>query len=309
MTSPIIFCHYGNSDYLKYTLKSARYFNPGKEIILLGDSLNNDLAKAENVRHIYLSNFESNSLIAKFENAYSHIAGNTHGREFWLKFNFKRYYYIHAFLLSESIDSFWYFDSDVLIMSDLTLQEQKFNNFDFAVHSNINGFIKSSDSLYKYLLHNISAFSDDYFLMNQRNKIENNPSLALTEMATFKTFIEKDTIKSIKLNTIIDNETFDECILNSDGMVMMLNGRNFKKLYCDIFGNIYCLDSITMKYVKMISLNMSGANTLLLRKLYFTSLKSIYFKNLQIYFNSKFIFNFKYTFLTRLWHKLLWYLV
>ena len=152
MSSPIIFCHYGNSDYLKYTLKSARYFNPGNEIILLGDSLNKDLANAENVRHIYLSSFESNSLMAKFENAYSHIAGNRHGREFWLKFNFKRYYYIYAFLVSESIDSFWYFDSDVLILSDLTTQEQKFNNFDFAVQSNINGFIKSSDSLIKYLL-------------------------------------------------------------------------------------------------------------------------------------------------------------
>lgn len=305
MSSPLLFCHYGNSDYLKYTLKSARYFNPSKEIILLGDSLNKDLANAENVRHIYLSNFESNSLIAKFENVYSHIAGSSHGRKFWLKFNFKRYYYIYAFLVSESIDSFWYFDSDVLILSDLTTQEQKFNNFDFAVQSNINGFIKSSDSLLKYLLHNISAFSDKYFLMNQRNKIENNPSLALTEMATFKTFIQNNLVKSIKLNTIINNETFDECILNSDGMVMMMNGRNFKKIYCDIFGNIYCLDSITMKYVKMLALNMSGANALLLRKIYFTSLKSKYFKSLHIYFNRKFIFKFKYSFLTRLWHKVL----
>jgi hypothetical protein len=305
MTTPIIFCHYGNNDYLSYTLKSARYFNPGKEIILLGDSLNKDLANSLNVRHIYLSNFESNSLITKFENSYSHIAGNSHGREFWLKFNFKRYYYIYCFLVSESIDSFWYFDSDVLILSDLTIQEQKFINFDFAVHSNINGFIKSRSSLNKYLLHNISAFSDNLFLINQRKKIENNPSLALTEMATFKTFKEKNCVKSIKLNTIINSETFDECILNSDGMVTALNGRMFKKLFCDIFGNFYCLDTTSMKYIKMITLNMSGANTLLLRKIYFTSLISIFFKNFHIYFHYKFIFTFKYSFLTRLWHKLL----
>ena len=196
----------------------------------------------------------------------------------------------------------------MLILSDLTPQEQKFNNFDFAVQSNINGFIKSRDSLHKYLLHNISAFSDTYFLMNQLNKIENNPSLALTEMATFKTFIENDLAKSIKLNTIINNETFDECILNSDGMVMATNGRSFKKLYYDIFGNIYCLNSITMNYIKMNALNMSGANSLLLRKIYYTSIKSIYFKNLQIYFKSKFVFKFKYSFLTRLWHKFLSYL-
>jgi hypothetical protein len=305
MTSPIIFCHYGNSDYLKHTLKSARYFNPDKEIILLGDSINKDLATCENVRHIFLTNLESNSLITDFENSYSHIAGNSHGREFWLKFNFKRYYYIYAFLVSESIESFWYFDSDVLILSDLSIQEQKFINYDFAVHSNINGFIKSRNSLYKYLLHNISAFSDNLFLLYQLKKIEDNPSLALTEMATFKTFKEKKCVKSIKLNTIINDETFDECILNSDGMVTTIKGRMYKKLFCDIFGNFYCLDSIKMKYIKMITLNMSGANSLLLRKIYFTSLRSIFFKNLQIYFHHKFVFNFKYSFLTRLFHKVL----
>jgi hypothetical protein len=142
------------------------------------------------------------------------------------------------------------------------------------------------------LLHNISAFSDELFLINQRNKIDNYPSLALTEMATFKTFIEKDIVKSIKLNTIINDETFDECILNSDGMAMMMNGRIFKKLYCDMSGNFYCLDFITMKYVKMLALNMSGANALLLRKIYFTAIKSIYFKNLQKYFNNNFLFKF-----------------
>ena len=67
MNSPIIFCHYGNSDYLKFSLKSARFFNPNADIILLGDSSNKTLAIDENIRHEFLDNYDNHSIICDFE--------------------------------------------------------------------------------------------------------------------------------------------------------------------------------------------------------------------------------------------------
>jgi hypothetical protein len=311
MNSPIIFCHYGISDYLKYTLKSARYFNPNKEIVLLGDSQNRSLAISENVRHAYLKDYESSELLFNFEKVYLHTAGESHGREFWLKFNFKRYYYIHEFLKQESKNSCWYFDSDVLILSDLNKQELKFQNFDFAVHSNINGFINSRETLSLYLEHNISTFTDNEFLLNQRKKIDLHPSLALTEMATFKTFIQNEIIKHSILKKNINSETFDESLLVADGMEIIeipFHEKKYKKLYADLSGNIFCRNADSLFFVKMMTLNMSGAPTSLYRKIFYTSLTSKHFNNFNSSFNYKYILGFNYSIILRFWHRILSYL-
>lgn len=311
MDTPILFCHYGISDYLKYTLKSARYFNPNKEIVLLGDSQNRSLAISENVRHVYLNDYESSELLYNFEKVYLHTAGDSHGREFWLKFNFKRYYYIHEFLKRELKNSCWYFDSDVLILSDLKKQELKFQNIDFAVHSNINGYIKSRETLSLYLEHNISIFTDNDFLLNQRKKIYLHPNLALTEMATFKTFIQNEKIQYSILKKNINYETFDESILNSDGMELIeipLNEIKYKKLYADLSGNIFCRETVSLFFVKMITLNMSGAPTSLYRKIFYTSVPSKHFNQFNMILNYKYILGFKYSIILRFWHRILAFL-
>jgi hypothetical protein len=311
MNSPILFCHYGISDYLKYTLKSARFFNPNTEIVLLGDSLNRSLAISENIRHVYFKDYESSELLFNFEKVYSHTAGDSHGREFWLQFNFKRYYYIHEFLRQESKNSCWYFDSDVLILSNLKKQELKFQKFDFAVHSNLNGFINSIQSLFLYLEHNISAFTDNQFLLNQRNKIDLNPNLALTEMATFTSFIQTKKINHSILKTNFNSESFDECLLVADGMEIIelpFQEKKYKKLYADLRGNIFCRDADSLFFVKMMTLNMSGAPTSLYRKIFYTSLTSKYFNNFNPFLNYKYILGFNYSIILRFWHRILSYL-
>lgn len=312
MNTPILFCHYGISDYLKYTLKSARYFNPNKEIVLLGDSQNRNLAISENVRHVYLKDYESSELLFKFEKVYSHTAGDSHGREFWLKFNFKRYFYIHEFLKQESKMSCWYFDSDVLILSDLNKQELKFKKYDFAVHSNVNGYINSMQTLFLYLEHNISAFTNNQFLLNQRQKINLFPNLALTEMATFKSFLQNEKIKYSILNININGETFDECLLVADGMEIIeipFHGKKYKKLYADLSGNIFCRDADSFFFIKMITLNMSGAPSSLYRKIFYTSTTSKYLNKFNSILNYKYFLGFKYSIILRFWHRIISYFI
>ena len=54
---PVIFCHYGNSEYLKYTLKSFKITNPNKRCILLGDELNRTVALRSGWEHFNFSEF------------------------------------------------------------------------------------------------------------------------------------------------------------------------------------------------------------------------------------------------------------
>ena len=128
--TPILFCHYGNSTYLKYTLKAAKLFNPSKRIILLGDSTNRDVAVRSGVEHFFFSNYDNSEEIMTFDKVYKHVAGTKHTNKAWTKFAFKRWFFVHCFLRKEGIHRFWYFDSDDVILRDLSRQEGKFEGYD-----------------------------------------------------------------------------------------------------------------------------------------------------------------------------------
>ena len=96
---PIIFIHYGNSPYLKYTLEAAKRTNPNKEIILLGDRSNKKYANNSNVTFYPFKDFRQSELISRFNSVYRHIAGEEHGRKNWTYFVFLRWFIIYDFLL------------------------------------------------------------------------------------------------------------------------------------------------------------------------------------------------------------------
>ena len=60
MPLPIIFFHYGNPVYLKYSLKQAKHFNPDATIYLLGDSSNN---RYPFVQHIMMDKYAADTNI------------------------------------------------------------------------------------------------------------------------------------------------------------------------------------------------------------------------------------------------------
>jgi hypothetical protein len=98
MGAPIIFCHYGCSSYLFYTLYSAKLSNPKKDIILLGDSLNKNISVKLGVVHIDFTQYDSEENVLNFDHDFKFIAGENHGRKDWTKFVFKRWFYINEYL-------------------------------------------------------------------------------------------------------------------------------------------------------------------------------------------------------------------
>ncbi len=260
---PIIFCHYGNSPYLYYTLKQVKLTNPQNRIILLGDEKNAIVAKKAKVEHHRFQDYDASDEITVFDKVYKHIAGVKHKKEFWTKFVFKRWFYIHNFINKNSIDAFWHFDSDNMILSDLNKQEEKFKDFHCTEQCNgicMNGYISSSKVVHGYVNKINELFTDEAYLNEQKKDFIKHPDYAFTEMRAYKAYRDQEGIKSIRLNKIIDNESFDDCICLDHGYETyesILNNQYLKKIYFDTNGNFYCYHLETSKYVKMNSLNLS----------------------------------------------------
>lgn len=156
---PIIFIHYGNSDYLHYALKAAKIFNPDKRIILLGDQ-SNEGVKVFGVEHHYFEDYGSICELKDFEQYYRKVGGREFmhidegkgGRD-WTKFNFKKWFVLYDFVLKNNISQFWTFDSDTLIVTGLSPIEGKFQNVDYTVMGNLHqlqGVVRNTDFILKF---------------------------------------------------------------------------------------------------------------------------------------------------------------
>ncbi|MBP2660315.1 MAG: hypothetical protein H6Q69_3347, partial [Firmicutes bacterium] len=70
MSIPIVFMHYGDSEYLQYSLLQAKKSNKDSDIILIGDDSNN---KYSFVKHANINDSQSGQDFAKI---YQHMSFN-----------------------------------------------------------------------------------------------------------------------------------------------------------------------------------------------------------------------------------------
>lgn len=258
---PIIFIHYGRSSYLHLTLKSAKAFNHGSRVILLGDR-NNEHFKDLGIEHFCFSDYDRSEEIQLFDKVFKFIAGRDHGREFWTKFQFKRWFYLFNFVKHHQIERFWTFDSDTLIMSDLGLQSVKFLNYDCTLECRgdcMKGFINGHNVLKGYLDTINDLCQDEGYLDKQREKVRLKPNLSFMDMNAFKYYMQNTSIKTIRLDSIIEGETFDPCIIWENDMERTRDKSRNRIFFRQ--GCVYEKHKPTQEYVKLNSLNMSAVST------------------------------------------------
>jgi hypothetical protein len=128
---PIIFIHYSNSDYLKYSLGQAKHSNPESAIYLIGDSSNNCY---DSVEHHSFSNYFQRA--HDFSKIYRHY--NTTDYEYEI-FCFQRWYILLEFLVNNQIEKCLYLDSDTMLYTDITKEQKKFAQFDFTMSYKTSG--------------------------------------------------------------------------------------------------------------------------------------------------------------------------
>lgn len=129
---PIVFYHAGNSDYLKYTLRQTRFYNPNSPIYLLGDGSNNLYPC---VNHALISDYSSSGNL--FRNIYVHKSLNSYEFE-WMCFF--RWFCIRDFCRAKGITAFFYLDSDVLVYQNITeliplLQGARFSSANLGTYT------------------------------------------------------------------------------------------------------------------------------------------------------------------------------
>ena len=130
-TLPIVFLHYSNSDYLKFSLGQARHSNPESTIYLIGDEQNDCY---DCVEHHSLADY-SHSANA-FSKVYRHF--NSTGYAYEL-FCFQRWFILHEFLVTHKLQKCLYLDSDTMLYADVTQEQEKFAQFDFTLSFRTSG--------------------------------------------------------------------------------------------------------------------------------------------------------------------------
>lgn len=263
---PIIFIHKGDSDYLTYTLRCAKLFNPETKIILLGDETNEHY-KSLGIKHYYYSEYEGEESYL-FDSIFKYIAGREHpGKPWWVHFVFKRWFHIYYFIRKHNINKFWTFDSDTLILTDLSKQAYKFTGYDCTEQCNgmcMNGLIGNHVIVKRYIDTINSLFQDEEYLYKQEKEFETNTTYAFTEMRAYVEFKNNSNIKTIRLNSIINDETFDDCICQQHDMEM--DGK-VKKLYFKD-GGVYFKNIPVQKLIKANSINMSWVPVSFIKTVY-----------------------------------------
>ncbi|MDB5156915.1 MAG: hypothetical protein JWR50_1622 [Mucilaginibacter sp.] len=218
MPTPIIFFHYGNPQYLKYSLKQARYFNPDSPIYLLGDKKNN--------RYPFVIHVSSDKYRAKaqaFIDRYKHRSSNNESYELNC---FLRWFYIKAFCEENGIESFIYLDSDVLLFQDVSKLVPLFNNCNIANTCDDTGMPaftyfkdqKVLNDFCEYLLH---AYTDSK-LVNELDAlyqpfIDDGQMGGICDMTLFHFYFRDHPAGTLKIDMVGDDIAVDSNINRQDG--------------------------------------------------------------------------------------------
>ena len=258
----LIFTHYGYQNYLEYTLLCVRKTNPNARLILLGDQFNADVTVRHGWEHYLFDNYISR-FHDRFSKVFCHVQGSGHNpiksNRDWLKYVFERWFFIESFLERESIDRFWHFDTDTMILQDLQVHQQNLDWADFTVQCNntcLNGLIRSV-VVSEFCLHICELFENSEFISGQQHEFDTvNPGYAFTEMRAFDHYKQATSRPWAHLLTYQNDEIFDDCICQKHGFKMrsLPSGELVKELFSRR-GKIYGMQEDSE--VAFVSLNLS----------------------------------------------------
>jgi len=126
----------------------------------------------------------------------------------------------------------------------------------------MNGYVSSPTVVLNYINKINLLFQDEQYLLKQQKKFDEvNIDFAFTEMKAYKEYkiSNEKIINTIRLNSIIDGSTFDDCICQQHDMEMeiLYPGKKIKKVHCSKSGKFYCYNKSNNMFIEMNSLNLS----------------------------------------------------
>jgi len=130
MSPPIVFLQQGAPaalTHLNCALLQARWWNPGREIMVIGDAECRVALVVAGVEFVAIEDFGSSA--AELRKVYVHLSANS--PEFEL-FCLERWFVLRDFLRQRQLESVWHFDSDVMVFEDLSSEDARIAGVDFT---------------------------------------------------------------------------------------------------------------------------------------------------------------------------------
>ncbi len=218
----LVFTHYGVSPYLIKTMRFANHTNPDANKILIGDASNKKLASDAGWEWIDVDGY-STQRIKKFNDSFVTVSGSLHkdvkNNRNWTHYVFYRWFVIEELLNRIGVDEFWHFDSDTLILEDLSKYDYLQSQHLSMMQCNsmcLNGFIKLK-VVNSYCDSMLRQFKDNKLLERYREEFKINKNYAFTEMRGFKNFLLEDPHPIVSGMELSSKFVFDDCLCQDHG--------------------------------------------------------------------------------------------
>jgi hypothetical protein len=252
MSIPIVFMHYGDSEYLQYSLLQAKKSNKDSDIILIGDDSNN---KYSFVKHANINDSQSGQDFAKI---YQHMSFNDYSYEL---FCIQRWFMLRDFMAKHQISRCYHQDSDVMLYEDISMENVA--DFDFAFCGGISGgiaFINNFEALDGFCKF-ITAFYTVESLTEELKKIyqmviKHVPNAGISDMIFINLYCNtrQHPEKIFDLSVIENNAVFDLNV-NLTNEYEQWHGR--KKIYFTTNG-VLCKNLLLNTFIKFKALHFQG---------------------------------------------------
>ncbi len=252
MSIPIVFIHYGDSDYLQYSLLQAKRSNKGKDIILIGDESNN---KYPFIKHFHMN--ESRSM-EDFAKVYKHMNFNPHDYEL---FCIQRWFILRDFMKNHNIEQCYYQDSDVMLYDDI--EKEDIAGFDFGFCGGISAgisFINNVAALDAFCSFITSCYTQEELRRQLENMyqsiIATIPHGGICDMVFVNLYCNNTNPEKIyDLSTIRDNAVFD---LNVNLIDEYEEWHGRKKIYYTNKG-VFCKNLALDRFIRFKALHFQGS--------------------------------------------------
>jgi hypothetical protein len=219
-------------------MEFANYSNPKTDKILIGDKSNKKLAADTGWEWIDLDGF-STDRIAEFNRSFVTLSGSRHknirNKRNWTHYSFFRWFVIEEFLNRHDIEEFWHFDSDTLIIENLSEYDYLQNKHLSMMQCNsscLNGFVKRS-VVNLYCESVLEQFKNEQLLEKYRKEFEVNKRFAFVDMGGFKNFNIAQPLPFVSGMELSRTFVFDDCLCQSHGFdcVDLPDSRRVKQIY------------------------------------------------------------------------------
>jgi hypothetical protein len=255
---PVIFLHYGYSYYIENNMKICAKNN---HVIFLGDQDNKELVRyIENLEFYYMDDFRDKNNTFYLGKLFKEFFRTHESREFLKTDNYRifcleKWLILRNFLNEKKYDSAFVFDTDNIILQDLSYYLKEYEKYDFIRFHEIGfqSYVKTSvvNEFCAYLMNSKYYFTEN--IMSKTNMFisSKNFNYIIGDIEDINNNIYDN---AISVNTLNKYETISDISILQK---ISHNMRPIKMVYYDLNKNLYFKRIEDGEYLKLLNLNLS----------------------------------------------------